>query len=197
MTMRKLAIGLAVAVGAIAPASAQAGTTWFGSSLNHEPANAGSTCVEEGQPLVSCTRVGSYYPGNSGRVKATRSGRITKIRLMAQGPGTLRVKIVRLKNVAPNHKSGRARVIARTRVLHVNGPVEGAVEIPIEEFAVNLAVRKGDSIAIDTKENVVEYCSDGTPGMLQFRPVLPVGGSFRPSSGYTGCLLLVQARVRF
>jgi hypothetical protein len=41
---------LIAAIGAVAlvPAAASASTTWFGSSLDHTPANAGSSCSDEG-----------------------------------------------------------------------------------------------------------------------------------------------------
>src|ERR1035437_8618342 len=59
----RLMASAAGAIGAIAlvPAAASASTTWFGSSLDHTPANAGSTCSEDGvgSPGDLCTHVGS------------------------------------------------------------------------------------------------------------------------------------------
>lgn len=196
---RRLAVVLlVVAAGALAPGAAQARQTWFGSSLNHGPANAGSPCIEgadEGTPQPVCTRTGSFYPGFSGREKSPRTGRVIKVRVIAQFPGRIRFKVVRLRRVAADHKSGQAKTIATSRWLTVRGPASEDADPAVESFTVNLPVRKGDSVAIDAKENPVEYCSDGTPGQLVFRPV--TGRTFRDSTSYVGCLLLVQARVRF
>ena len=49
----------------------------FGSSLNHDPANAGQSCDQnnlDSSPL--CTHIGSFYPGTSGRAKAGANGTI-------------------------------------------------------------------------------------------------------------------------
>ena len=58
------ALAAALASVAAIPAGASAATTWFGSSLNHEPANAGSSCDQNNlDNQVFCTHVGSFYPG--------------------------------------------------------------------------------------------------------------------------------------
>jgi hypothetical protein len=58
-----------------------------------------------------------------------------------------------------------------------------------------MAVRKGQELAVNTTSNTAEYCSDGTPGQLLFDPVL--GATFSSSAGVDGCLMLVQAVVRY
>ncbi len=71
------AAAVSAAVGALvlSPAAASASTTWFGSSLDHTPANAGSTCSQDGvgNPGDVCTHVGSDYPGFSGHAQAKTS----------------------------------------------------------------------------------------------------------------------------
>ena len=188
---RPLAIAAALAAAAIAPVSASAATTWFGSSLNHEPANAGSTCT----PAVSCTRVGSYYPGTSGRVKAPATGTLVKVRVLAQQAGSFRVVVVRLRNVSANHKHGQAKLVARSRVLRAKGPGPDAVTVPVESFTLSMRVHRGDSIGIETRRNVFEYCTDGTPGQLTFAPVLS-GTAFRSANGLDTCLLTVQGVIK-
>ena len=70
---------LAAALGAIAlvPAGASASTSWFGSSLDHTPANAGNSCSDDGvgNPGDLCTHVGSYYPGFSATRSRASTGR--------------------------------------------------------------------------------------------------------------------------
>jgi hypothetical protein len=71
------ALTTAAAAAALVPAGASAATTSFGSSLNHEPANAGQTCTDLGLLAPKCTHVGSYYPGSSGRASAPTRRRTT------------------------------------------------------------------------------------------------------------------------
>lgn len=193
------AVAALLALGA-GPAAASAATTWFGSSLNHSPANAGSSCTDfEVAPTV-CTRVGSYYPGFSGRARAPRTGTVTAVKFMAQGPMRATIKIVDLRSVAGDQRSGRAKTVAVGPTVQVNGPTQQQLEdgiSPVETFKVRLKVKKGQAIAIDTLNNTAEYCSDGTPGQLQFDPKLRLGQPLRASTGVGGCLMLVQAVMRY
>jgi hypothetical protein len=195
------AAAAALTAAAIVPAGASAATTWFGSSLNHEPANAGSSCDQNNlDHKVLCTHVGSFYPGTSGRVQASVSGTITKMRVRAEGPMTLKFKVVKVRNVSANHRSGQAKVVAVSRTLHFNGPTQSQLDngiSPIESANVHIAVQKGQEVAIDTNNNQAEYCSDGTPGQLTFfNPLLSLGSGFRSAQGVDDCLLLVQAVVK-
>jgi hypothetical protein len=182
------------------PAGASASTTYFGSSLNHEPANAGSTCADlgvMGSPL--CTHVGSFYPGNSGRARATVNGTVIAFKVRAQGPTTMTFRLVKVRNVSANHKTGQAKVAVRGQTVHVKGPTGQQTEdgiYPVETFRTHLTVRKGWEIAINTTRNTAEYCADGTPGQLLFDPILKLGQSYRSNQGVDGCLMLVQAVVK-
>jgi hypothetical protein len=183
---------------AIVPAGASAATTWFGSSLNHDPANAGSSCTDNGLMDQVCTHVGSDYPGSSGRAHAPVSGTITAIRVRAQGPMTLRVKVVRVRNVSSDFSSGRAKALAKSRLISVQGPSQNDLDngiYPVETFHVHLHVNRGNEIAIDTSSNQAEYCTDGTPGQLLFDPALSVGGPFQSSGAVDDCLMLVRAVI--
>ena len=185
----------ALTAAAIIPAGAAAATSNFGSSLNHDPANAGSSCDQnnlENPPF--CTHVGSFYPGFSGHAQAKSNGTITKIKLRAQGPMNFRFKLIQVRHLSSNHKQGQAKVVAVSRKLHANGPSMNDTSSPVETFNVHIKVQKGDYVGIDTNNNTAEYCSDGTPGQLTFfNPDLSLGDGFQQSQGVDGCLLLVQA----
>lgn len=192
-------VGTLAAIGAV-PAAASASTTWFGSSLNHSPANAGNTCDDNGVAATVCTHVGSYFPGTSGRARAPRNGTITAVKFMAQGPMTATIKVVSIRNFAADHKSGQAKTIAVGPTVQVKGPTQAQLEegfSPVETFKVKLKVKKGQMIAIDTTANTAEYCADGTPGQLLFGPRLRLNQPFRSSDGVDGCLMLVQAVLRY
>ena len=191
-------VAAALMAAALIPAGASAATSNFGSSLNHEPANAGSSCDQnnlDSNPL--CTHVGSFYPGTSGHAKASSSGLITKIKVRAEGPMSFRFRLVQVRHLSSDHKSGQVKVITQSRQLNANGPTQTQSDdgiSPIESFKVHIKVQKGDEVAIDTTKNTAEYCADGTPGQLTFfNPDLPLGGSFHQSQGVDDCLLLVQA----
>ena len=194
----RLGLGIAAAALAVAliPAAASA-TTWFGSSLNHEPANAGASCVaDDSVPPPLCTHIGSYYPGTSGRVQAPTNGTVIAFRVRAQGPTTLSFRLVRVRNLSSDHMSGQARIVATGRTVQVQGPSSTDLDngvYPVETFRVHLKVHTGDELAVNTTSNTAEYCSDGTPGQLTFNPVLAPGAGFRASTGVDDCLLLVQA----
>ncbi|MGB0097232.1 MAG: hypothetical protein WBP81_32410 [Solirubrobacteraceae bacterium] len=193
------AVAASIAAVAVIPASAFAATTSFGSSLNHDPANAGSSCADNGLtgPTV-CTHVGSFYPGTSGRAAAPVSGTITKIRLRAQGPSTMTFKVVQVRKVSADHKHGQARAIVKSRVINVQGPSQSDLDngiYPVESFKVHLRVQKGQELAVDTASNTAEYCADGTPGQLLFDPTPAVGNGFRSAGGFDGCLMEIQGVI--
>jgi hypothetical protein len=182
---------------AIIPAAASASMTPFGSSLNHSPANAGSTCAENGvSGPALCTHVGSFYPGTSGHAQSPVSGTITKIRLRAEGPTTMVFKVVQVRHLSSDHKHGQAKAIAKSRTIQVQGNTDSNGNSLIESFNVSLKVQKGDEIAVDTTSNTAEYCADGTPGQLLFDPILAIGHGFSSAGGVDGCLMLVQAEVK-
>jgi hypothetical protein len=196
----RLITTLAVLLGAMALAAggASAATTWFGSSLNHEPANAGSGCdTNNSSSLPVCTHVGSFYPGTSGRAKATANGTIVKVKVRAQSAMKLRFEVVRVKNLSSNHEHGQAKMLVQGPTIHVPGPTNSGGGVPVQSFKVHIHVSKGNELAITTSNNQAEYCADGTPGQLTFfNPALKIGQGFRHNSGVDGCLLLVQAVIK-
>jgi hypothetical protein len=185
---------------ALIPAGASAATSYFGSSLNHDPANAGASCNPDfSAPSPNCTHIGSYYPGFSGHAKAASNGTITKIKVLAQGPMTMKFKLVQVRNVSSDHRNGQAEVVYAGPTLNITGPTSDQASngiYPVQSFPVHIHVKKGQELAIDTSNNQAEYCSDGTPGQLTFsNPILKLGQGFRSSTGVDDCLLLVQAVV--
>ncbi len=185
------ACALLIAVGVVGATTAGASTptSYFGSSLDHSPANAGSTCAQDGATGgAKCTHVGSFYPGFSGHAAAPKNGVVKAIRLRAEAPAKLHILIVAVRNVSSDHRMGQAKVVVNGPTLHPVGT--GG----IETFPVQLNVKKGDELAVNTTSNTAEYCSDGTPGQLLFDP--PLTTSFSSSDAVDGCLMLVQAVMK-
>jgi hypothetical protein len=199
-TRRAWALASAVAAIAVVPATAAASTTWFGSSLDHTPGNAGSTCSEDGvgQPGDVCTHVGSDYPGFSGRARSPVTGTVIALRVEPEGPLTFTAEIVTVRKVSSTFKTGQAQATAKSRKITLAGPTQqqqADSNYPIDRVNVHLKVKKGQELAINTTSNTAEICSDGTPGQLLFDPTLKEGAGFRQSTGVDGCLMLIQAVV--
>src|SRR5207248_11697474 len=134
--------------------------------------------------------------GTSGRVKALFKGTDVAFKLRGHGPATLIFHMVRVRKLSSDHKSGQAKVVATSRTVQVQGPSSTDLDngvYPTETVHVHLKVHKGDEVAVDTTNNTVEYCTDGTPGQLTFNPPLQAGAGFRANPGVDDCLLLVQA----
>lgn len=197
---RALSALLVTAGLALVPATALASTTRFGSRLNHTPANAGSTCSQDGvgKPGDICTHVGSDYPGTSGLARSPVTGTITALRIDPEGPMTFTAEVVSVRNVSSNFETGQAKATAHSRKITLAGPTQVEAsngDFPIDTVFVHLNVSKGQEIAINTTSNTAEYCSDSTPGQLLFDPPLSPGGVFARSAGTDDCLMLVQAVV--
>ena len=97
-----------------------------------------------------------------------------------------------------NHHKGQAQAVSTGKTIKVPGPTADEMSLsddPVETFFVQMKVKKGQELAIDTTSNTAEYCADGTPGQLLLDPVLKQGQSFRNNAGVDGCLMLVRAEV--
>jgi hypothetical protein len=195
------ALAVVLSAAAFAPGAASASTSWFGSSLDHTPANAGSTCAEDGVGHSGdwCTHVASDYPGFSGRVKSPANGTIVALKIEPQGPMTFEAEVVNVRRLSSNLHRGQAQATARSHRISLAGPTQDEMDAsiyPVDTVHVNLKVKKGQEIAINTTSNTAEYCADGTPGQLLFDPVLRSGAGFSHSAGVDECLMLVQAVVK-
>src|SRR3984957_1340598 len=196
------------------PAPPPAATSHFGSSLDHTPANAGSSCADDGvgpqptdngqnpnpiAPTELCTHVGSYYPGFSGHANSPATGTITQLKLMPQGPMTFTAQVVTVRHLSSNEQTGQAKATASSRQITLTGPTQDQMDnsnYPVDTVNVHLKINKGQEIAITTTSNTAEYCSDGAPGQLLFDPTLTVGQPFATNAGVDDCLMLVQATVK-
>jgi hypothetical protein len=198
---RTLIPALATLALAITPAAALASSATFGSSLDHTPANAGSTCTDDGvgsNPLMQCTHVASDYPGFSGHAKAPKSGTITELKLIPQAPMTFTAEVVNVRHLSTDFRTGQAQATQRSRQITVPGPTQDQADssdYPTVTVNVHMTVKKGQELAINTASDTAEYCSDGTPGQLLFQPVLAPNHPFQTNAGVDDCLMLIQAVI--
>jgi len=202
MKMR-IAIIAAGALLAALPAGAGAAVTGltFGSTLSGPPTNfePPATCdpsQTNDQDFGPCTRVAIGYAAGGavkGRAAAPITGTIRRIRIRAGTPGSIRVTLVRVRNL--DREGGRAegRAVSRGRLLRVMGPQ--AIKPPIETFLVNMKVHKGDFLALEGRSTSALSCQGGDSEQLLYQPPLAAFGGWDTSETFDDCTLLVQATV--
>jgi hypothetical protein len=191
----------ALALLLVAPASAAvAKQVSFGSTLSAPPTNFDppATCDTSGptnQDLGACTRVALGYAATgavAGQVRAPISGVIRRVRVRAGTPGALRVTLARVRNVDRAGGLGEAQAVSRGALLRVQAERPSR---PIESFAVNLKVRRGDYLALQGSSISAMRCQRGDSEQLLFFPPLAPFGAWERSNGFDDCTLLVQATV--
>ncbi len=184
---------------AVTPAAGMASApVKFGAKLNStvQPSNSlpGLTCNGPETPLTSCTMVlnDAYGRPNGGEL-APKTGTIKKIRLIAGGPGSVRLMAVK-------HINGTdAKVTRRGQKLSYRGQVESAEEegdYRVESFDVDMQVKKGMQLAIRGNITSMIRCSSGGANTLIYSPPLFLGGSFTPATSTDGCWLLMEAVIK-
>ncbi len=189
----RLAAVAAVLGFAAVPATGQAAFT-FGSKLasDVQPSNAGDGhyCVD-GNHAQKCTWIlnEAYGRPNTGH-KSPKTGKITKIRVIANAPGSFWVQIVTVQKSGQKYN---AKVTAESRKLTVQGQSEDMEPYEIESFSVKLAIKKGQRLAIKTNRTSLLRCSSGGDNTLLYKPPLIKGKAFRKNTNDDGCWLLLEA----
>jgi hypothetical protein len=193
--MRRAALLLAAL--ALAPPAAAARDVRFGSSLAEEPTgfDPPETCDTSPSDFARddgpCTRVAVGFGAGgavAGRVTAPADGVIRRVTLRAGAPGTLRVKLVRLKDVSLADGTGSGQAASSGALVHVRGKV-------VESFRVRLVVHKGDYLAAEGGSFTVLRCAGDAVQQLLFNPTLALGADFAPAHEHDTCTLLLQATI--
>ncbi len=190
---RLIAVAATVAAFLVVPATGQAAFK-FGSKLaaDVQPSNAGNGhyCVNSNH-AQKCTWVmnEAYGRPNTGH-KSPKNAKITKIRIIANAPGSFWAQIVTVQ------KSGNkfnAKVTAESRKLTYQGQGDDMEPYEIESFTVSLPVKKGQRLAIKTNKTSFLRCSSGGDNTLLYKPPLVKGKAFRKNTNDDGCWLLIEA----
>jgi hypothetical protein len=195
--MRRIAIPAALAAAALLALPATSGAFKFGAKLNREPSNSAPAhdCSQDGGDIESpCTRVlvKSDTGLVDGNLTSPKSGKLTKIRVRAGAPGTIRFKLVRLKEPNPVAGTIKGKAVAKSKQFQVKGRGFDTTD-PVESFNVNMTVRKGDYLGFDSGKTSALRCNSGGLKQFLFSPPLAVGGSFRTTESTGSCTLMVQA----
>jgi hypothetical protein len=196
--MRRFAISTAVLASAgLLALPAASGAFKFGAKLDRDPDNSAPPhdCAKDGGDIQSpCTRVliASETGLVNGNLTAPKNGKLTKIRARAGAAGKVRFKLIRLKDPNPQTHTIKGKAVAKSKRFQVQGNGFNATN-PIESFAVNMTVHKGDYLGFDSGKTSILRCSSGGTRQFLWNPPLAVGDPFRSTSFSGSCTLMVQA----
>jgi hypothetical protein len=203
---RRLRLGLALALGAVAlmvaPASSLAAK--FGSDLKNndgsvtQPANSAPAHFCDPDPSERCTRVAVAFGDTGtvgGGVSAPTDGVIRKIKLVAGTPGQFRLQLARVKNLALGPGTGKAKIVEQGPRISYGSSVNG-LDYEIQKFHVHVPVKEGEYLAIKSRRTSTLKCTSGSTEQLLFQPPLALGGPFVWNDDDDDCTMLLQAVIK-
>jgi len=189
---------------AVVPATGMAkAPVRFGAKLNStvQPSNSlpGLTCNGPETPLVGCTMIlNEAYGRPGGGELAPRNGTIKKIRLIAGGPGSIRLQIEKV-NRATLFGSKEAKAVWYGPQIHYQGQTEANFEddsYRVESFPVDIPIKKGQQLGLRGQITSMIRCSSGGDNTLIYTPPLFLGGPFTAATNTDGCWLLMEAVIK-
>jgi hypothetical protein len=178
--------------------AAQAGEVHFGAALDKhtQPSNAGTgdfcnvntkhnDCSFVLMQAYQC-EFGSCTNGHL----APQDGTINKISLIACAPGSFVLQIAQA-----NATTKKSNVISSGPAINYKGDPKqcDGNTYQIESFAVNVPVKQGQYLAVDTQKVGFVRCSGGGANMLLYDPPLADGVTARKANGQDGCFMLLEA----
>jgi len=175
----------------------------FGAKLNPtvQPSNSlpGLTCNGPETPLVGCSMIlNEAYGRPDGGELAPRNGTIKKIRLIAGGPGSIRLQIEKV-NRATLFGTREARAVWYGPQIHYQGQTEANFEddsYRVESFPVDIPIKKGQQLGLRGQITSMIRCSSGGDNTLIYTPPLFLGGPFTAATNTDGCWLLMEALIK-
>jgi len=177
----------------VLPATGLAATASFGAKLNqpgYSPVSKPKKCKWDA--TKPCTRLPTFYakPGHAGPTEyAPHSGTITKIRLIAENPGSLRIQL--------GETSDQALPMGE---VERNGPkIEYQGTGSVETFSVDIPVLKYDHVGFRAKRANTLNCKQpaGLESSFQFDPPLQPGAPAQVSSWQEECTHLIRAKMTY
>jgi hypothetical protein len=197
--------GLAAAVATvammIAPAAGMASTpVKFGAKLNPtvQPSNSlpGLRCIADPLRFSPCTMVqNEAYGRPDGGHIAPKTGTIKKIRLIAGGPGTMRVETAKVKQSTLS-TTKEAKLVHKGPKISYLGQTEANWESDsyrVESFNVSMHVTKGEQLAIHSGNTSMIRCSSGGDNTLLYPLTYYPKHPYNAAEGGNGCWLLIEA----
>jgi hypothetical protein len=190
---RFLPVAMIVALGAILVAPASSMAARFGSELtpDTQPSNAGDGHECAPNPGYCTWVMNEAYGRPDGGEKAPHKGKLKRIRLIANVPGSFRLQIVKVR------PDGSAKVVRKGPKVDYQGQSDpNALDYEIETFPVNIRIKRGHRLAIKTQSTSLVRCSSGGPNSLLYQPPLAYGAGFNQYDATDGCWLLIEGVVK-
>lgn len=204
---RKLAF-LTAAIAAVAlmvaPAAGLAAPVKFGAKLDPtvQPSNSlpGLPCLPEALRYQACTMVqNEAYGRPDGGHIAPKTGTIKRIRLIAGGPGTIRIETAKVKQKTL-FTTKEAKLVHKGPKLTYQGQSEANWEsgsYRVESFRVDMPIEKGEQLAVHASgTSSLVRCSSGGDNTLIYPLTYYPKHPFNAAQGSDGCWLLVEAIYR-
>lgn len=186
---RRAVFGLLGALAGACFATPAAAADTFGAKFTHQ-LTPPEYCTNKKGRL--CSWVLMEAQGNAGNETAPRNGTIGKIRLVACAPrGSFVLQVVRVKP-----KNEKVKTIRTGPVINYNGTKRNCTaskNFDVEEFDVDVPIRKGQSLAVVATEVRFLYNSSSGPSIM-FDPPLADGEGYRGTKLASG-FLMMQAEL--
>ena len=204
--MRKTPIIAAAAItltmaGTVIPTQANATKVKFGSELNEtvQPSNSlpGLPC-DPMNPGASCSFVqNEAYGRPDGGEKAPHKGTLKKVRVIAGGPGSFTLQLVKSKQVGGVWQS-KVKAVGPTILYSGQSDQNWDFDIyKVETFRVNMPIKKGWRLAMKSSGTSAVRCSSGGDNTLLHNPPLGLGWGFQPVTSDDGCWTLIEGVIKY
>ena len=188
----------------VAPAAGLAAPVKFGAKLDPsvQPSNSlpGLPCLPEVLRYHACTMVqNEAYGRPDGGHIAPKTGTIKRIRLIAGGPGTIRIETAKVKQKTL-FTTKEAKLVHKGPKLTYQGQSEANWEsgsYRVESFRVDMPIEKGEQLAVHASgASSLVRCSSGGDNTLIYPLTYYPKHPFNAAQGSDGCWLLVEAIYR-
>ena len=197
------AAALALAIASV-PATASAGDYGkhkFGAKLTEsvQPSNSlPAKACDEMDPAELCTFVmnEAYGRPNDGH-KSSEKGRLTKVKIVSGGATEFRLQLVKAK-----YEGGewQAKVKKQGPWLETTGQSQSNWdndEYKVEKYKVDMKIKKGWRLAMQTSSTSAVRCSNGGENTLKFTPQLHSGWGWQTASETSGCYPLLEGKMKY
>lgn len=197
-TIAASAIALTLA-GTVIPTQANAAKVKFGSELNEtvQPSNSlpGLDCAPM-QPQCSFVQNEAYGRPDGGE-KAPRAGTLKRVRVIAGGPGSFKLQLVKSKAVGSVWKS-RVKAIGPKINYTGQSPDNWDTDnYKVESFRVDIPIKKGWRLAMKSRTTSAIRCSSGGDNTLIHTPPLVRRAPFASATGDDGCWMLIEGVIKY
>jgi hypothetical protein len=172
----------------------------FGARLNPtvQPSNSlpGLRCIADPLRHSPCTMVQNEAYGRPGGGEiAPKTGTIRQVRLVAGGPGQMRIETAKVKR-ATLATTKEAKLVHKGPKISYEGQTEANWEsgsYRVESFKVDMPIAKGEQLAIHTGDTSIIRCSSGGDNTLLYPLTYYPKHPFDAAEGSDGCWLLIEA----